>query len=57
MHTKNYDQAYNFADLGIDSPDGNLSADHGDVQGNSNLYYQFFTGSRVQNLRQKTLEL
>ena len=46
MHTKNYDQAYNYADLGIDSPADNLFANHGDVQGNSNLYYQFFTGSR-----------
>ena len=32
MHTKNYDQAYNYADLGIDSPEDNLFANHGKVQ-------------------------
>ena len=50
MHTKNYDQAYNYASLGIGSPAENMMAIHGDVQGNSNLFYQFFTGSRGTEL-------
>jgi len=50
MHTKNYDQAYNYASLGIESPAENMMAIHGDVQGNSNLFYQFFTGSRGTEL-------
>lgn len=50
MHTKNYDEAYNYAKLGIESPDNNMMAIHGEVQGNSNLFYQFFTGSRGSEL-------
>ena len=50
MHTKNYDLAYNYASLGIGSPAENMMAIHGDVQGNSNLFYQFFTGSRGTEL-------
>ena len=42
MHTKNYEEAYNYARLGI--------AVHGEVQGNSNLFYQFFNGSRGSEL-------
>tara|TARA_B100001564_G_C20658083_1_gene680221 strand:- start:35 stop:1429 length:1395 start_codon:yes stop_codon:yes gene_type:complete len=50
MHTKNYPEAYNFAKLGIESQTGNMMASHGEVQGNSNLFYQFFTGSRGSEL-------
>ena len=50
MHTKEYNLAYTYASLGIDSKSNNMYAIHGDVQGNSNLYYQFFTGSRGSEL-------
>ena len=50
MHTKKYDEAYNYAKLGIESPSESMMAVHGEVQGNSNLFYQFFTGSRGSEL-------
>ena len=50
MHTKEYDLAYSYASLGIGSKSDNMYAIHGEVQGNSNLYYQFFTGSRGSEL-------
>ena len=50
MHTKNYEEAYNYARLGIESPSQSMIAVHGEVQGNSNLFYQFFNGSRGSEL-------
>ena len=50
MHTKEYDRAYASALLGVNSSSDNMMAIHGDVQGNSNLYNQFFNGSRGTEL-------
>ena len=57
MHTKEYDLAYKYASLGIDKSSDNLVATHGEVQGNSNLYYQFFTGSRGSELTSENTKI
>ena len=57
MHTKEYDLAYKDASLGIDKSSDNLVATHGEVQGNSNLYYQFFTGSRGSELTSENTKI
>tara|TARA_Y100001933_G_scaffold66533_1_gene66904 strand:- start:6625 stop:8022 length:1398 start_codon:yes stop_codon:yes gene_type:complete len=57
MHTKEYEKAYQYASIGIDSENYNMTAPHGDVQGNSNLYYQFFTGSRGTELTSENTKI
>ena len=57
MHTKEYDLAYKYASLGIDKSSDNLVATHGEVQGQSNLYYQFFTGSRGSELTSENTKI
>ncbi len=42
MHTKEYNKAYEAAQSGISSKDGNLMGPHGTAVENSNLNYQFF---------------
>jgi len=48
--TREYQNAYDAAQQGISSPDNTMYAPHQDIVGAQNLYYQFFTGNRADDL-------
>ncbi len=50
MQTRNYQNAYNAALQGISSPANTMLAQHQNIVGAQNLYFQFFTSNRADDL-------